>query len=414
MNNYGVITLKNGIKVIYYKDNTVHTAYAKLIINYGGFNKRFKIDNNEYIIKDGTAHYLEHLVIEHTKIGNLYKKFSSDSLFFNGSTNHNQTCFYIECVYHFDNYLKDLIYYINTPYFNEKDISDTKHAIIEEIRNNEGKPYKKNWQEFFKNYVNADGFESVIGTEELINSFDYDYIKNIYDAFYIPSNQTILIGGNFNLEKTIKLIENTYDSLNRVYPNVTLLTKKETKEIKNRDITLYSNKEDDKVTMIFKFNLDSFTPLEKLKLDYYRNYITRENFSSTSSLSKYMIKNKYSMYNIDISYMKVNGYYYMFISLFIKDKELFKNKVLEVINNLNFDEESFNIWKKESIVNNILRNERYKSILVSYADNIMEFNIDINEDASFVNLLNLNELKELLNKIDLTNYGLISNLKEEK
>lgn len=415
MKNYGIVTLKNGVKVIYYKDDTVHTAYAKLIINYGGFNKRYEIDGKEYTVKDGTAHYLEHLVIEHSKAGNLFKRFCSDSLYFNGITNHRKTSFYIDCVYHFEKHLRDLIYYINTPGFNTKDIEDTKHAVIEELRNDEGKPYKRNWREFFKNYVNGDGFESVIGTEELINSFDYDYIKNVYDAFYIPSNQTILVGGNFNLEKILKLIEDVYDSLERVYPKVTLLTKKETSEIRNRDITIYSNKEDDKVSMIFKFNLDDFSPLEKLKLDYYRNYFVNENFSSTSNLSKFMINNKHSMYNISTSYMKVNDYYYLFINLFIRDKELLKNKVLEVINNLSFDEESFEIWKKEAIIINIiLKNEKYKDSLLSYADNVLEFGIDINEDASFVNSLNLNELKELLKKIDLSNYGLISNFKEEK
>ena len=72
MKNYGIVTLKNGVKVIYYKDDTVHTAYAKLIINYGGFNKRYEIDRKEYTVKDGTAHYLEHLVIEHSKAGNLF------------------------------------------------------------------------------------------------------------------------------------------------------------------------------------------------------------------------------------------------------------------------------------------------------------------------------------------------------
>ena len=414
MENYGIVTLKNGVRVIYYKDNAVHTTYAKLILNYGGINKRFKIDDKEYIIKDGTAHYLEHLVIEHSKAGNLFKRFCSDSLYFNGVTNHSKTCFYIDCVYHFEQHLKDLIYYINTPSFNAKDIDDTKHAVIEELRNDEGKPYKRNWKEFFKNYVNCDGFESVIGTEELINSFDYDYIRNVYDAFYIPSNQTILVGGNFNLEKILKLIEDVYDSLERVYPKVTLLTKKETNEIRNRDITLYSNKEDDKVSIVFKFNLDEFSPLEKLKLDYYRNYIIKENFSSTSNLSKFMIDNKHSMYNINTFNMDVNDYYYLFINLFIKNKELFKNKVLEVINNLSFDEESFNIWKKETIINIILKKESYKNSLLSYADNILEFNVIYNEDTEFVNELNLNELKELLKKIDLSNYGLISNFKEEK
>jgi predicted Zn-dependent peptidase len=414
MENYGMVNLKNGVRVIYYRDNAVHTAYAKLILNFGGFNKRYKIDGKEYIIKDGTAHYLEHLVIEHSKDGNLFKRFCSDSLYFNGVTNHNKTCFYIDCVYHFEQHLKDLIYYINTPSFDAKDIDATKHAVIEELRNDEGKPYRRNWEEFFKNYVNGDGFESVIGTEELINSYDYDYIKNVYDAFYIPSNQTILVGGNFNLEKILKLIEDVYDSLDRVYPKVTLLTKKETSEIRNRDITLYSNKEDDKVSIVFKFNLDEFSPLEKLKLDYYRNYIIKENFSSTSNLSKFMIDNKHSMYNINTFNMNVNDYYYLFINLFIKNKELFKNKVLEVINNLSFDEESFNIWKKESIINIILKKESYKNSLLSYADNILEFNIVYNEDIEFVNELNLDELKELLKKLNLSNYGLITNFKEEE
>ena len=58
------IKLDNGLTIYLLPDNNKHTTYINLIVNFGGLNNKIIINNKKYNIKNGTAHFLEHLVLE--------------------------------------------------------------------------------------------------------------------------------------------------------------------------------------------------------------------------------------------------------------------------------------------------------------------------------------------------------------
>ena len=62
--------MKNGPKVVLYQDTSKHVAFASLYVMFGGDVKKAKIDGKEYKIPNGIAHFIEHLLIEHSKYGN--------------------------------------------------------------------------------------------------------------------------------------------------------------------------------------------------------------------------------------------------------------------------------------------------------------------------------------------------------
>ena len=57
--------LKNGLTIVYCQDKTRHSFSLELIIKFGGNNRQFIIDNKEYNLTPGYAHFLEHAIIEH-------------------------------------------------------------------------------------------------------------------------------------------------------------------------------------------------------------------------------------------------------------------------------------------------------------------------------------------------------------
>ena len=134
MKNSEIFTLDNGLTVVYYKDDTKHSCTANLIVKYGGINSDFIINDKHYHINDGMAHFLEHLLIEHSIYGNALLDFRSNYIRTNGMTSSIRTSFYIDTVHDFDENLVKLIKVVNEPVFNEKDINETKYAVIEEIR----------------------------------------------------------------------------------------------------------------------------------------------------------------------------------------------------------------------------------------------------------------------------------------
>ena len=90
--------LKNGLTVVYCQDKTRHSCSLELIVKFGGNNRQFIIDNKEYNLTPGYAHFLEHAIIEHNSYQNLLTLFSKKNIDFNGITNFNFTSFYFNCL----------------------------------------------------------------------------------------------------------------------------------------------------------------------------------------------------------------------------------------------------------------------------------------------------------------------------
>ena len=91
-----IITLENGLKIVLYQDNTKHVTQANLIIKYGSKYNKIKINNKIIDIPNGTAHFLEHILIEHTIYGNILTRFKERNIRTNGITNQNFTYYYFK------------------------------------------------------------------------------------------------------------------------------------------------------------------------------------------------------------------------------------------------------------------------------------------------------------------------------
>ena len=84
-------TLDNGLKLIFCNDNTKHCTIANLFVNFGGSNQKIIIDNEDVKIKNGMAHFMEHLLIEHSIYGNALNEFKKNHTFSNGMTDDLKT-----------------------------------------------------------------------------------------------------------------------------------------------------------------------------------------------------------------------------------------------------------------------------------------------------------------------------------
>ena len=73
MNKLDVEKLDNGLTIYLYKDDRRHSTLFQFVTLFGGFNKDFIYNNNEYHIQDGVAHILEHYIVECNNNGNFLK-----------------------------------------------------------------------------------------------------------------------------------------------------------------------------------------------------------------------------------------------------------------------------------------------------------------------------------------------------
>ena len=111
-NNYIKKTLSNGVKLYLFLDKNMKQYYVDYIVNYGSSGKwyDFYLDNKHYHVLPGCAHFLEHLLGEHSKYGNYYEKLVSKKYFSNATTAPNITHYYFRGI---DDILKSIEEIIN-------------------------------------------------------------------------------------------------------------------------------------------------------------------------------------------------------------------------------------------------------------------------------------------------------------
>ena len=407
------IKLKNGLELILNQDKTKHRTIADLYIKAGGFDNKFYYDDKYYEQTYGVAHFLEHYLLENSMYGNIMDYYGKEYIGSNGLTSIHKTNYYISTVHDFKDNLIKLLNVINNPIFDEEKIIDTKRPIIAEINRKNDSKYNMLYQKAFENIFENKVFNINLGSVEDINKMTINDIKLFYDAFYQPSNQVLILTGNFD-DDIIDTINDFYSSLNKEYKSYKKIDINEKKEMAIKDETIKSSVNNDLFILSFKIDISSLTPLERDKFDYYTNYICESNFGPKSSLSNYFFQNNLTNFDIKFKYDAEFVKNYAVISLEVltsKTDEVLK-LIFKTFNNLSLNEEDFSKWINNQIISMINRYENPGQITRSYIDNMFLYDLEAYDDIEFLKNLNLNELKEMMNKLDLSNYSILRNIVE--
>lgn len=216
---YKIHVLSNGVKLYLYPSDKLKRFYVKYVINYGSDGKwfNFKYKNKKYTVEPGVAHFLEHLLGEHSKNGNIYTNFSKKNYGRNGVTTYNKTFYYFEGIRNIKKSIKELIEAVDIPVFTKEDVEHSRKAILEECKIDKNDYFYTMCglldRNIYNSYEKIHKSLSVIGNPETTNKIDYDMLKLCYDAFYYDENKYLLIAGNFDENKMIKFVESIYENI---------------------------------------------------------------------------------------------------------------------------------------------------------------------------------------------------------
>ena len=210
----------------------------------------------------------------------------------NASTSYDMTNYFFEAVEDIEYGIETMIKGIYSPIFSEDRLEKIKKPILQEIRGRSDNKFYHSNIETFNNLFNNLKVRSVGGTLEEVENTTLDDIITCFEAFYQPSNQFIVIGGNFDKDAILNLIKNIYNELD--------LKKKETKLIqidennkvsKNEGIVLFPTGEE-YLEINYKINLNKYSAKERLKLDFYIHYFFQMFFGVSSKVYKKLVNDK--------------------------------------------------------------------------------------------------------------------------
>lgn len=405
--------LKNGIRLVLCEDQTKNRTFMEIIVNYGGTNKKFKCNDKEYEIIPGSAHLLEHTLIEASEYGNMFDYLSDKYVSFNASTSAKLTTFYMDTVSDANDRLIELINVVNKTVFNDELLEKVKAPVLEEIRMGADRQYEEFTIASINSLLTQNVFINNLGKVEDIAKIDSEYLKFIHDVFYQPENQVIAISGNFDSEKVKKLIEETYDKIEFNNYKYEVLDKREDDEVKDKFVKIVKPDLDEIIKISFKVNISSLTPKERVKLSFYSTFFLDYNFDDSSEIFKTIKKENLSPYSVNKSInIMYDDYVILSFTLYGNNVDRFKELVLDIMDKKPFDEEMFELMKKENTISLINRNDHCSRMLSPFVSNVVDFKYYDIDKLSDIEEFTKEDYQNMMNSLDFSHYTICVQTKE--
>jgi len=405
-----VETLENGLKVYLYVNKNMHNNYVTFTTKYGSINNEFALDKDGKFIKvpNGIAHFLEHKVFVQENDPQPEEYFAQSGGVCNAYTTFkNTTYLFSSCDNVYDNvgYLLDFVQNI---FLTEENVESEKGIITQEINMCNDRPGDILYDTIRMNTIELNPFkESIIGTVDEVNSITKEMLMDCYNTFYHPGNMFLVVTGNFDKEEMINKIKENQGS--KEFPKFIEPKLKKYKEpddvVKEKEI-IQCNTNVPKLAYNLKININKFD-MDKRKLSIYMFIIFNLLFGDTSDFDEEMksrgiITNTlyYNLLNIDTH----------FIVTLTNSGDRYEELIEEIekrLKDISFSENELDRKKKVLISNEIFSYENIEMVNEMIIDNII-FDDKIETDIiGMIESLNIDELNEVLRKIDFTKKSIV-------
>lgn len=398
--------LPNGMRLLIWQNNRLHSTQASLVVRYGSAYYRYKKNNKIVESKTGIAHFLEHVMFNMKDKVNASDEFIKLGTYDNAYTDSYVTDYYIEYEDNQYDNLKLLLDMVLNFYLTDELVKKEKGIIIEEKRISLDNPYNNLYFESMNNvFYNHNLKKTTLGDMNDIETIELKDLKEVYNEYYNPKNMTLIITGNCNadsvltdvLKITQKYKYRKFDSKRIYYPD-------EPDSIVNNESIIYGNLLVPKIKMVYKMPISNFSESNKIKLKNIINIIIKSNFDVTSKFNAMLYENNFvSSFNTSVNvYDK-----HLLIEFAFESNDY--QKVITKINNkmkkLTVSENDFKSKTHSFIANYITifeNNEDVTDLLVGY---IEEYNKILYNAIDLISSIKYSDIKKTIDKISNNNYA---------
>lgn len=211
---YKKYKLANGLEIILYANNSLPFTAVNLWYRAGSAN--------EIAGKTGLAHLFEHMMFQGSK--NVAKEMhfkyiqeAGGSL--NASTSFDRTNYFeklpaneLELALWLES--DRMGYFLDA--LDQTKLENQKSVVLNErLERYDNQPYGLAWEKLISNIYSVEHPYNwpTIGFTADIKGYTLDDVRNFFIQYYSPSNATMVIAGNMNVQKTISLIEKYFSDI---------------------------------------------------------------------------------------------------------------------------------------------------------------------------------------------------------
>lgn len=207
--SYFKIKHPSGLDILVCEMSGFSSTEALFGTRYGSINTMFKTksDKDYTVVPEGIAHFLEHKLFENedSDVFELYAKTGASA---NAFTSFDKTCYLFGCSENWQESLRILLSFVQSPYFTKESVAKEQGIIGQEINMCNDDP---SWRVFFNMlrsmYHNHPVRIDIAGTIESIAQIDADLLYKCYNTFYNLHNMVLVIAGNVNVDEVLKIAD---------------------------------------------------------------------------------------------------------------------------------------------------------------------------------------------------------------
>ena len=406
--NYGEIVYKevldNGLTVYLYPTNKSKNFYITVSTHFGAEVMSYKKNNKVYDVTKGSAHFLEHRVMDFTKNVDAMNKINELGSIVNAYTTYkgtNYNLYGVEDIYTNMGLLFDRVFKAN---IKKEDVEMERGIILEEYYMYDADPYYKAQTTLLKNCFNSSFIKYlVIGTEDGIKTVSYKELNKLYKDFYTLDNMFIVVTGNFILEDVLNYINNYMKDIKTTKCNCKVIKPVENYKVNVSYEELTGSTDEAKIVIGYK--VKNSNPKKKIVNRLLMDMILSENFDKTGSSYLRLMNEGLNRFSYFVE--EVDDYFLIAFTGSTNEYEKFTNIIDEEIKNLDFTKEALERKTKGYISNLILSFEYIENVEDNITSGLFDYNKVLNDMESVIKKVTLNDVKEVIKCIDTTNKSVL-------
>lgn len=396
-------TLENGLKIYLYKTEKTNNFYITVSTHFGAEVMSYKKGSTKYEVTKGSAHFLEHRVMDFTKNKEAMKKINEYGSLVNAYTTYSGTNYNI-----FGNgnvienmeLLFDRVFKAN---IKKEDVEMERGIILEEYSMYFDDPYFILYNNLNKNAFNTSYLKyPVLGTKEGIETVKTEELKRLYKDFYIPNNMFIVVTGNFEINEVLDYIKKYTKNLKKQeLPKIIKPKEKEQIETEYEELNMQVN--EPKIIVGYKTELPKDVNLTKYKIMIHM--ALSNEFGSTGNA--YEELNNLGIKRIGFGTEVSDNYILINFKASTDKPNEFLNIVEKYMSNLQIDEESLERKKRGRLSTLILSFEDIMGIEDNITTDVLTYNKVINNRDEIVKSITLKEINDVLKNINIKNKSIL-------
>lgn len=393
-------TLDNGLKVLLYPTNKTKNFYITVSTHFGAEVMKYKKNNKIYEVTKGSAHFLEHRVMDFTKNKKAMKQISEYGSLVNAYTTYNGTNYNIFGNEKILDNMKLLFDAVFKAQIKKEDVEKERGIILEEYYMYNDDPYfllqtKLNENMFNKSFIKY----PVLGTTEGINTVSDKELTRLYNDFYTLDNMFIVVVGNFNKESVLDYIKEYTSKLKSTKCISKVLKEKETDEVVSTKEEIILNLNEPKIIIGYKTKIPK--DINILKYRMILGMTLGEIFGSTGECFLELNKEGINRYSYELE--KIDNYMVLYFKASTNKINEFTNIVDKYINNLSLDSDALDRKKKRRLSSMILLFEDFMGVEDMITTDMFNYNKLLNKREDVLKNITLTDTKLVIKSLNLNN-----------